>query len=282
MPPIPTLLPFPHRALSTTLIYQPRSRPPTPPPPALHPVTFTPRLDSRPDWQGFTTVIKAKRPFKGAPPDLEDLESKLYLPTTRIFPTTQSIPFYLSFLSSPNTLAAFMPFGPQTPGSAGSSVGGHQCTWMRLTRQVIVDANNPNLRAQTALVVQRELGREGVSSLSGPISSSSEVWDMTTIGEGSFKLFVSWPRSQASKERPFSRDRSSFSIHGNDFPPSDDLGCFFSTFVRCYGRDILWICTGLLFLVQWSCGLRGVYHITRRAFAVRRLESRTGLDNFLW
>ena len=194
MPLIPTLLSFSRSALSTALIYQPRSRPPTPPPPALHPVTFTPRLDSRPDWQAFTTVIKAKRSFKSAPPDLEDLESKLYLPATRIFPTTQSIPFYLSFLSSPNTLAAFMPFGPQTPGSVGSSVfgvGGHQCTWMRLTRQVIVDANNPNLRSQTALAVQRELGRDGTSTLSGPISSSSEMWDMMTIGEGSFKLFVS-------------------------------------------------------------------------------------------
>ena len=194
MPPVLSLLYLSRRTLSTTLIYQPRSHPPTPPPPALHPVTFTPRLDSRSDWQAFTTVIKAKRTFKGAPPDLEDLESKLYLHTARIFPTTQSIPFYLSFLSCSNTLAAFMPFGPQTPGSAGSSVfgvGGYQCTRMRLTRQVIVDANNPNLRAQTASVVQRELGRNRASSLSGPISSSSEMWDMTTIGEGSFKLFVS-------------------------------------------------------------------------------------------
>ena len=186
---------FSHRTLSTPLIYQPRSRPPTPPPPVLHPVTFTPRSDSRSDWQALTTVIKLKRPSKGAPPDLEDIESKLYLHTTRIFPATQSIPFYLSFLSSPSTLAVFMPFGPQTPGSAGSSVfgvGGYQYTRMRLTRQVIVDANNPNLRSQTASVVQRELARDGASSLNGPISSSSEMWDMTTIGEGTFKLFVSW------------------------------------------------------------------------------------------
>lgn len=88
-------------------------------------------------------------------------------------------------------------------------------------------------------------------------------------------------RSQASKEGHFSRDRSSFSIHGNDFPPSDGLVCFFSTFVRCYGRDLLWISTGLRFPVQWFCGLPGVYHIIRRV-AVSRLESRTGLDNFPW
>lgn len=139
-------------------------------------------------------MIKAKRPFKGAPSGLDDIESKLYLHTTRMFPVTQSIPFYLSFLSSSSTLAAFMPFGPQTPGSAGSNIfgiGGYQFTRIRLTRQVIVDAKNPNLRAQTASVVQRELGRGGASSLNGPISSSSEMWDMTIIGEGSFKLFVS-------------------------------------------------------------------------------------------
>ncbi|KAF9646697.1 hypothetical protein BDM02DRAFT_3099426 [Thelephora ganbajun] len=156
--------------LSTPLIYLPRSRPPTPSPPALHPATFTPRLDSRSDWQAFTTMIKIKRPFKGASQDLEDIESKLYLHTTRIFPITQSIPFYLSLLSSSSSLGVFMPFGPQTQGSVGSSVfgvGGYQCTRMRLTRQVIVDAKNPNLRAQTATI----------------------MWDMTTIGEGRFKLF---------------------------------------------------------------------------------------------
>jgi len=150
-------------------------------------------------------MIKAKYPSRGAPPDLEDIESKLYLPVTRIFPTTQSIPFYLSFLSSPGTLAAFMPFGPQTQGSAGSSVfgiGGYQCTRMRLMRQVIVDAKNP--------VVQREIWRTSPSTLNGLISSSSEMWDMTTIGEGNFKLFVSEPLSPdplSSKEHPLLCDR---------------------------------------------------------------------------
>lgn len=139
-------------------------------------------------------MIKAKRPSKGASLDLEDIESKLYLHTTRTFPITQSIQFYLSFLSSPNTLAVFMPFGPQTPGSIGSNVfgvSGYQCTRVRLTRQVVVDVKNPNPRAQTAPVLQRELGRDGASTSSGPVGSSSEMWDMTTIGEGSFKLFVS-------------------------------------------------------------------------------------------
>ena len=128
-------------------------------------------------------MIKAKRPSKCAPSNLEDIESKLYLSTTRIFPTTHTIPFYLSLLSCPGALAAFMPFGPQTPGSVGLSVGGHQCTRMRLMRQVIVDAKNP--------VVQREMCRDGPSTPNGLISSSSEMWDVTTIGEGSFKLFVS-------------------------------------------------------------------------------------------
>ena len=183
------------RSLSTPLMYLPRSRPYTQPPSSLHPATFTPRLDSRLDWQAFTMTIKSKRSSKGVQPGLEDIESKLYLHTTRIFPITQSIPFYLSFLSSSGTLAAFMPFGPQTPGSAGSSVFDiveYRCTRIRLTRQVIVDAKNLNLRAQGASVVQREQGRDRSPSLSGPISSSPEMWDMTTIGEGSFKLFVSW------------------------------------------------------------------------------------------
>lgn len=139
-------------------------------------------------------MIKAKRPFKGAPPDLEDIESKLYLYTTRIYPTTQPIPFYLSFLSSSATLAAFMPFGPQTPGSGGLGIfgaGGCQYTRMRLTRQVIVDAKNPTPRAQTASVMQRESGRVGTPTPGGLVGSSSEMWDMTTIGEGNFRLFVS-------------------------------------------------------------------------------------------
>lgn len=211
------LIRFSCRALSTPLIYLPRSRPPIPPPPPLHPATFTPQLNSRADWQAFTTVVKAKRPFKGPPPDLQDIESKLYLHTAKIFPIVQSIPFYLSFLSSSNALAAFMPFGPQTPGSAGSSAfGGYQCTRIRLTRQVIVDANNPNLRAQTAPVVQRGLGRDRASSLSRPTSSSSEMWDITTIGEGSFKLFVSrlFPQSplHLRKSAP-SHASGRFSIH---------------------------------------------------------------------
>jgi len=60
---------------------------------------------------------------------------------------------------------------------------------MRLRRQVVVDARGPNLRAQTAPVAQRELGGERASSVNGPISPSSEMWDVTTIGEGSFDLF---------------------------------------------------------------------------------------------
>ena len=188
------------------------------PPPPLHSATFTPRLDSRSDWQAFATMIRAKRPGKGAPPDLEDIESKLYLHATRVFPMTQSIPLYLSFLSSPNTLAEFMPFGPQTPGSTGSNIfclGGYQCTRIRLRRQVIVDAGGSNLRAS---VVQRGLGRDGASRPNGPISPSSEMWDVTTIGEGSFSLFVSslLPLNPPSKERPCSRDHSHFSIDGHD------------------------------------------------------------------
>lgn len=169
-------------------------------------------------------MIRTKHPGKGTPPDLEDIESKIYLHATREFPLTRSIPFYLSFLSSPNTLAAFMPFGPQTPGSTGSSIfglGGYQCTRMRLRRRVVVDTRSPNLRAQTAPAAQRELEREGTSSLNGPISPSSEMWDVTTIGEGSFSLFVSslLPLNPFSKERPFSRDHSHFSIDGYDFLP---------------------------------------------------------------
>lgn len=206
------------------MIHQPRSRPLTLPPPPLHPATFTPRLDFRSDWQAFTKMIRIKHPGRGTPLDLEDIESKLYLHATREFPLTQSIPFYLSLLSSPNTLTAFMPFGPQTPGSTGSSIfglGRYQCTRMSLRRQVVVDARSPNLRVQTAPAVQRELEREGASSLNGPVSPSSEMWDVTTIGEASFNLFVSslLPSNPPSKERLFSRDHSHFSIDGHGFLP---------------------------------------------------------------
>ena len=205
-----------------------------------------------------------------APLYLEHIESKLYLHTTRVFPITQSIPFYLSFLSSSSTLAAFMPFGPQTPGSVGPSVlsaGGYQCTRMKLTRQVIVDAKNPNLRAQTASAVQRELRRGRSSSQSGPISSSSEMWDMTTIGEGSFKLFVSllFFHPLSSNERPFSRVRASQFI---GFVISLCLPrCFFHR----YGPVLL--------SFNDTRGLCGVYNLRR--FGVESLESRIGLDHIL-
>ena len=226
-----------YSTLSTPLIYLPRSRPPTSPPSPLYPPTFTPRLDSRADWQASTTTVQAKRPSKGSPPDLQDIESKLYLHATRIFPIVESIPFYLSFLSSSTTLAAFMPFGPQTPGSAGSSAfGGYQCTRMRLMRQVIMDAKNPNIRVQSGSVVQPGLGRDRASSLSGPFSSSSEMWDMTTIGEGSFQLFVS---------RPFPLPlRTSALSHTSQFIRFVISLCrfgYFSTFFHCYRYVLLLI-----------------------------------------
>lgn len=221
-------------------MYLPRSRPPTLPPPPLHPATFAPRFYSRADWQAFTTMVKAKRPFKGAPPDLQDIESKLYIHTTKIFPIVESIPFYLCLLSSPSTLAAFMPFGPQTPGSANSSVfGEYQCTRMRLTRQVIVDAKNPNLRGHTTSVGQRGLGRDRASSLSRPINLSSGMWDMTTIGEASFKLFVSrlFPESSLHLRKSALSHASGWLLNSLAllFVISLCRFGFFSTFFHWYG-----------------------------------------------
>ena len=46
-----------------------------------------------------------------------------------------------------------------------------------------MDAKNP--------VVQREMWRDGPPTPNGLISSSSEMWDVSTIGEGGFRLFVS-------------------------------------------------------------------------------------------
>ena len=143
-----------------------------------------------------------------------------------------------------------MPFGPQTPGSAGPNAfgaGGYRCTRIRLTRQVIVDAKNPNLRTQAATAVQREPGRERPSSLSGPISSSPEMWDMTTIGEGSFKLFVSWflLTPLHSKERSFSR------VHASQF-----IGFVISF---CWPGLLLCLLSFLWISFNGMCGSCGVY-----------------------
>ena len=188
-----------------------------------------------------------------------------------------------------------MPFGPQTPGSAGSSVfgvGGYQCTRMRLTRQVIVDAQNSNPRAQTVSAVQRESGRDGASTLSGPISSSSEMWDMTTIGEGSFKLFVSeifFPQPLSIFERAPFLTRS-YTLLDSFFPPSDASDCFLSTFSACvpdYGSLLIHdaLCAADLVLTRLcsphSFGACGFVGCIIRCVAAGRLEPWIGLDHFL-
>jgi len=88
-------------------------------------------------------------------------------------------------------------------------------------------------------------------------------------------------RSQASKERPFSRDRSSFSIHGNDFPPSDDFGC--SSRPSFVVMDAIFFGYAPDYCSSFNGRVGSVgFIISPGAFAVRRLESRAGLDNFLW
>jgi len=179
----------------------------------------------------------------------------------------------------------FMPFGPQTPGSAGSGIfgiGGYRCTRIRLTRQVIVDAKNPNLRAQTASIVQRELGRDGTPTLNGPFSSSSEMWDMTTIGEGTFDLFVSelfCPLSPPSEEYPFSCGlrallNSSVLLH-----PSIESWML----LCCYGPLLIHdtLCSvddgtrARALLVRRRVWLRGAFHPVRRG-GVSRITDRIG------
>ncbi|KAL1745828.1 hypothetical protein HDZ31DRAFT_35634 [Schizophyllum fasciatum] len=139
-------------SLSTAFLYQPRTRPPDPVP---RPLALS-RQGFRPaaEWFCHDSVI-APQAGSGA----NSITVRLYLPTSRVFPLTQKIPFHLSFHSTSHTLAMFLPIGP-----TAHFLGGKRPTRLQLLRQSAVNVRNaPSLGTKT------------------------DMWRVDRIGEASFR-----------------------------------------------------------------------------------------------
>ncbi|KAL4064166.1 hypothetical protein V8B97DRAFT_1988871 [Scleroderma yunnanense] len=136
----------------TPFLYHPRSCPLQPVPP---PLLTNPQYGfiASPQWKASVSIVPANH---GG----QDVTVELYLPSTRIFCVRQTIPFHLSFRSSPDALALFMPLVP----GVGSSLPKRQFTRIQLMRQTTVDVRN-------AVV----------------LGTKTDIWRVDCIGEGAFK-----------------------------------------------------------------------------------------------
>lgn len=113
------------RTVSTPFIYYPRSRPAAPLPPLLR---ITRRgFELTPEWRSYESSVPCKN--GGG----QDITTKLYIPSSRIFCVSQSIPFHLTLESSAYSLAAFLPYGPM------ANLMGKRPTRVQLMRQSTVD-----------------------------------------------------------------------------------------------------------------------------------------------
>ncbi|KAF4617594.1 hypothetical protein D9613_005955 [Agrocybe pediades] len=141
--------------VSTPFIYFPRSRPASPiPPPLVHsPAGF----GLTPEWKVFESVLPSKSPVR------PDIKAKIYVPASRVFCISQSIPFHLTFESSAVSLAAFLPLSP---------TANTRSTLVQLMRQTTVDVRNTVI--------------EGVKT---------DMWRVDCIGEGAFKHAGDGPTS---------------------------------------------------------------------------------------
>ncbi|KAI0337486.1 hypothetical protein BDW22DRAFT_1363973 [Trametopsis cervina] len=139
--------------ISTEFVYYPRSRPAVPLPSAMlsHPKTGW--VES-PEWRGFESVIPAHVP------GVQDIATKLYIPASRVFSLTETIPFHLTLRSSAYSLAAFMPYGP----TASVLNPNKQHTRISLFRQSIVDVRNTVV-----------------------FGTKTDIWRVENVGAGTFQ-----------------------------------------------------------------------------------------------
>ncbi|KIJ17626.1 hypothetical protein PAXINDRAFT_167632 [Paxillus involutus ATCC 200175] len=147
-------------AVSTPIMYLPRTRPSVPIPAPLTANASCGGFVETPQWKMFSSTATTKQ--RG----VRDLVAKLYLPATRIFCVRQPIPFYLSFHSNAASLAAFLPFAPV----AGLLSPKRQLTRIQLMRQTTVDVRN-------AMV----------------LGTKTDIWRVDCIGEGAFKYAEDGP-----------------------------------------------------------------------------------------
>ncbi|KAF9464105.1 hypothetical protein BDZ94DRAFT_1162704 [Collybia nuda] len=137
--------------VTTPFIYYPRTRPAVPIPSPLVP-TWRGFVET-PEWKLYESEIHARK--RG----LQNIATRLYIPTSRIFCISQPIPFHLVFESSALSLASFLPLSP-TPARLGTS----RVTQIQIMRQSSVDVRN--------------------SVMEG---AKTDMWRVDCIGEGYFK-----------------------------------------------------------------------------------------------
>ncbi|KAF5344893.1 hypothetical protein D9758_011590 [Tetrapyrgos nigripes] len=142
--------------LSTSFIYYPRSRPALGPAPPLRPIHD--RFQPSTQWSFYDSVIHA------ANSSMAHINTRLYLPSSRIFCISQRIPFYLTLQSSAISLAAFLPLAPS------SLAVNRRPTRVQILRQATVDVRN-----------------EVVSG------TKTDMWRVDCIGEATFGVLNDGP-----------------------------------------------------------------------------------------
>nr|GAT53036.1 predicted protein [Mycena chlorophos] len=140
--------------VSTPFIYYPRTRPAARVPSPLQPGDGG--FLERPDWKTYQYVLKTL-PTKNN--NAQDINIRLYLPPSRIFCSTESIPFHITFESNAYSLAAFLPYGPTT--------GKAPATKIQLMRQSTVDVREAFAAAHK--------------------NEKTDIWRVDQIGEGVFR-----------------------------------------------------------------------------------------------
>ncbi|KIK69777.1 hypothetical protein GYMLUDRAFT_34175 [Collybiopsis luxurians FD-317 M1] len=208
--------------LSTAFVYYPRTRPAVPLPPPLQPARNG--FEGRPEWQMYEYTIHSRRS------SLQNIKSRLYVPASRIFCASQSIPFHLTFESSAQSLASFLPLGP-----SGGSL--KRPTRLQIMRQVTVDVRNEfSLGTKTDMWRVDDITREvsfkhagdGATwvSFSGDIAVSSSIKVVGfKVGGLAVKDCILFSMTPAEGPRaPFSDFRQAIPIRLTTDPWSPDVG----------------------------------------------------------
>ncbi|KAJ7126184.1 hypothetical protein C8R44DRAFT_980034 [Mycena epipterygia] len=138
-------------AVSTPFIYYPRTRPSVPIPSPL-PHTKGGFIE-RPEWKMYQYVLKANPKA-----NVQDIDIKFYLPTSRIFCASKTIPFHMTFESTAHSLAAFLPYTTSTSGKLCA-------TRIQLMRQSAIDVSG------TLPVIR---------------GTKTDMWHVDCIGDGAF------------------------------------------------------------------------------------------------
>jgi len=117
----------------------------------------------------------------------QDIISKLFLPTSRIFCLNQPIPFHVTFTSSAFSLAAFMPYGPIESLLSPT----RQYTRIELLRQATCDVRNTVVDGTKTDMWRVDRIGEGIFKHAGDgpdwISFSGEIRVSSEIKVGGFK-----------------------------------------------------------------------------------------------